>query len=313
MQVIKRWGYIVLIMSLCWLGLTAEAAKKKEVNHAENAYNAGMVAYEKQDFQNAVYAFQNSIDYNSKLYKSHYMLGLALIMNNEPESAVYVLRKAVNDFPHEWQAQALLGEYYAGIGDYENGISFYQKALESKKMNKADREKWQEKLAAVEKEQTAKWRVSEEMKAEILKAIDTKLDANWRPRVIEKQGQNLHMVYALRDDDYQAGKWKNIIDLKCYTDKKEFGYAYANERVVADFRLKGAELDTVEQDDDVRFFETQIDDKKRLYIVGRIFPSPLGYCLAQVQSHSKMKEEEMREWVEVLRNFKLNPVKGFEK
>ncbi len=312
MRKIPAVFFLVIALILC--ATSVEAAKKsKVVNHAENAYEAGMVAYEKQEYQNAVYAFQNSIDYNSKLYKSHYMLGMALIMNNETDSAIRVLRSAVVDFPNEWQAQALLGEYYAGTGDYEDSISYYTQALESKKIKNTDKELIQKKLKTVEREQEAKWRVSEDMKSKILKAIDTKLESVWRPRSVEKRGQNLHVVYALRDDDYQGGKWKNIIDLKCYTDKKDFGYAYANDRVVADFRSKDAELDTLEQDEENRYFETQVNDKQKLYIVGRIFPSAMGYCLVHVKSHTKIKETELKEWIEVLRNFKVNFIEGFNK
>ena len=310
----KIYALLFLTGALLLYGTTVEAAKKpKVVNHAENAYEAGMKAYEKQEFQNAVYAFQNSIDYNSKLYKSHYMLGMALIMNNETQSAVRVLKNAVNDFPNEWQAQALLGEYYAGIRDYENSLSYYRRALEAKKIKGADKETVQKKITEIERKQEAEWRVSEEMKSKVLKAVDTKLETSWRPRAIEKRGKDLHVVFASRDDDYQSGKWKNIIDLKCYTDKKDFGYAYANERVVADFRAKDAELDTLEQDEENRYFETQVNDKQKEYIVGRIFPSAMGYCLAQVRSHTKMKEADLREWVEVLRNFKVDFIEGFDK
>ncbi len=314
MRKIYALGVVCLLAGALLCSSSGIAAKKqKGVNHAENAYEAGMTAYKKQEFQNAVYAFQNSIDYDSKLYKSHYMLGMALIMNNETESAVRVLRNTINDFPNEWQAQALLGEYYAGRGDYEDSIAYYNQALESKKLKGADKEVVQKKLTTVEREQEAKWRVSEDMKSKILKAVNTKLESVWRPRAIEKQGQNLHVVFASRDDDYQSGKWKSIIDLKCYTDKKEFGYGYVNDRVVADFRVKDAELDTLEQDEENRYFETQVNEKQKLYIVGRIFPSAMGYCLAQVKSHSKMKEADLKEWVEVLRNFKVDFIEGFNK
>lgn len=310
----KIYALLFLTGALLLNGTAVEAAKKpKTVNHAENAYEAGMMAYEKQDFQNAVYAFQNSIDYNAKLYKSHYMLGMALIMNNEPESAVRVLKKAANDFPSEWRAQALLGEYYAGTQDYEESLSYYRRALESKKIKGTDKETVQKKLTEIERKQKGEWRVSESMKSKVLKAVVTKLEVNWRPRVVEKRGKTLHVVFASRDDDYQAGKWKSIIDLKCYPDKKDFGYAYANERVVADFRTKNAELDTLEQNEDSRYFETQINDKPKEYIVGRIFPSAMGYCLVQMKSHSKMKEADLKKWIDALRSFKVNFIEGFEK
>lgn len=302
---------IVLILSLFFVSGSVEAARQKTINHAENAYNAGITAYEKKEFQNAVYAFQNSIDYNPKLYKSHTMLAMALIMNNETESAVQVLKRTIDSFPNEWEAQALLGEYYAGVRDYEKSIDYYKRALEVKKLKNEDKEAIQKKLTAVEGDLAAEWRVSEDMKVKIIKAVDTKLESSWRPRVIEKRGKNLHMVFVPRDEDYPDGKWNNIIDLKCYTDKKDLSFSYINERIVADYRAQGVELDTLEQDDDNRYFETHIDTKPRLNIVGRIFPSPLGYCLSEVQSHSRMKEEDVKEWMEVLRNFTVGEVEGF--
>ena len=49
------------------------------------------------------------------------MLGLALFMGNDVPNAVRILKKASADFPKEWKAQALLGEYYAGQKQYDLG------------------------------------------------------------------------------------------------------------------------------------------------------------------------------------------------
>lgn len=296
------------ILIICSLLLISQGvvATEKKVNHAENAYEAGMVAYNNKDYQNAIYAFQNSLDYNSKLYKSHYMLGLALFMNNDVSNAVRILKKASADFPKEWKAQALLGEYYAGQQQYDLGISYYKQALESRLLKKDDREIYQTKLDKLKKEQADKWRVSETEKTNILNTIKFNLDRNWRASVIEKRDNGLHMVYASRDDDYQNDVWRTVVDLMCYTQTKGMPFNQFNEITAQKYREMGGEMDTLEQDLNSRLFETRTDDKPRLYIIGRIFHSPRGYCLAQIKSKSKIKEKELDKWIDIVKGIQVN-------
>ena len=295
----------LIICSLLLISQGAFSAEEK-VNHAENAYDAGMVAYNNKDYQNAIYAFQNSIDYNSKLYKSHYMLGLALFMGNDVPNAVRILKKASADFPKEWKAQALLGEYYAGQKQYDLGISYYKQALESRKLKKDEREIYQTKLEKLKKEQADKWRVSETEKTNILNSVKFNLDRNWRAAAIERRGDNLHMVYASRDDDYQNDNWKTIVDLMCYSATKDMPFNQFNEITAQEYRELGGEMDTLEQDLNTRIFETRTDGSPRLYIVGRIFHSPQGYCVAQVKSKSKIREKELNKWIDIVKGIQVN-------
>ena len=49
-----------------------------------DAYNAGMNAYKRQEYQNAVYAFEHAVNLDEKLYNAWCMLGLSYILNDEP-------------------------------------------------------------------------------------------------------------------------------------------------------------------------------------------------------------------------------------
>lgn len=302
---IRRKLNVLIVCSLLLISQGVFAAEEK-INHAENAYDAGMVAYENKDYQNAVYAFQNSIDYNSKLYKSHYMLGLSLFMNNDVSNAVHVLKKVSADFPKEWKAQVLLGEYYAGQKQYDLGISYYKQALESRKLKKDEREIYQTKLEKLRKEQADKWRLSETEKINVLNDIKFNLDRNWRAAIIEKQEDNIHIVYASRDDDYQDDKWKTVVDLMCYPATKGMSFNQFNEITAEKYREVDAEMDTLELDLDARIFETRTDGNPRLYIIGRIFSTPRGYCLAQVKSKSKIKEKDLNKWIDIVKGVQVN-------
>lgn len=307
-QQITKLIIIGIIGSIC-ICSSVQAAKKKEINHAENAYQAGMMAYKKNDYQNAIYAFQNSLEYDSQLYKSHYMLGLSLFMNNEPQPAIQALKKAMSEFPKEWKAQALLGEYYTGIKEYDLAIMYYQNALSSSKMKGGDKKTYQSKLNEIQQLQENLWRVSEEEKSKILKSINIELNQqNWWPIVVEKRNENLHLVYSLKEEDYQTDRWKTIVDVMCYTSEKDKGFNFINEKIATYYRSFGGELISLQDGIDSRLFETRTTEKPRLTVLGRIFNSPLGYCVAQMQSRTKLKEKDKKEWIRILNKIQLKPI-----
>ena len=94
-----------------------------------NAFNAGMIAYKKQEYQNAVYAFENALYFNEKNYQTYCMLGVSYTLNDEPQKAEKIYQKAINTFPKEWKAYVLLGEFYETQKDYANAYKYYQESI----------------------------------------------------------------------------------------------------------------------------------------------------------------------------------------
>ena len=97
-------------------------------NEGENAYQAGINAYNRDEYQNAVYAFENSIAYDPTLYKSYCMLGLSYILNDEPEKGIETYQQAIKKFPDEWNAYILAAEFYETQGNNSEALSYYLQA-----------------------------------------------------------------------------------------------------------------------------------------------------------------------------------------
>ena len=269
------------------------------VNHAEKAYEAGVMAYNQGEYQKAVYAFQNSIGYNDRLYKSHYMLGLALFMNNEPHIAESVLMQAIEEFPKEWKAQAILAEYYAGQKKYESAINYYQNVLDVKGLPRKEKKEYQTKLEEITAERAEQWRVSEEEKDKILSQIKLPIDMkSWRPALVEKRNTDLHVAYLPKDEDLTNNRWRTMIDVLCKAPNFG-GFQQINQETADQYRELGGEMNTLEQIGDSRIFETRLSNKT--YIVGRLYKSSIGYCLVQVMKKSRFKTKETDDWVNKLK------------
>lgn len=301
----KNTVWILFIALTMIFNLSFALQAEAKVNHAEKAYQAGVQAYNHGAYQKAVYAFQNSIGFNEKLYKSHYMLGLALLMNNETDIAETVLLRAVTDFPKEWKAQAILAEYYAGQKKYESAIAYYQKVIDSKSLSKGEKNKYQEKLDELIAERAELWRVSEEEKDKILKQVKLPLDMKaWRATLVEKQNSDLHLSYLPKDEDLAGDKWKMMIDVLCKTPGLG-GFEQINQETADQYRELGADMNTLEQVGDSRIFETRLPNK--VYVIGRLYKSSIGYCLVQVMKKGKFKEKDTEDWITKLKTVIIQP------
>ncbi len=302
--------FIFLVsMALVFTASEAIAARKKKVNHAQNAYEAGMQAYENEDYQKAIYAFQNSIGYNKKMYKSYYMLGFSLFMNNEPQAAEESLMNTIEKFPKEWKAQALLAEYYAGQKNYDLATVYYQKTIDAANISAGDKANYQEKLDALINERKEQWRVPEEEKDRIIKQFKVQLDMKkWRAAVVEKQGNDIHLSFIPKEEDYADNAWNMMYDISCQTPQLG-GFTELNQNMADQLRKQGATMDTIEQAGESRIFETKLPQKPVIYVIGRLFRSPLGFCTAQIMKKKRrFKDDEAAEWVDKLKLISIKPI-----
>lgn len=273
----------------------------------EKAYEAAMKAYEAHEYQKAIYAFQNSINYDPLFYKSHYMLGLTYILNDEPKLGEETLLSTINSFPLKWKAYILLAEYYATRNKYDLSIHYYQQALTLSSMPSKEKRTYEAKMNQVIKQKRASWSVNEATKKEILSSIDIPLDfSQWRAALVEKRGADFHVAYALKEEDYKANKWKKSLDISCSasSDQGNEGFMQVNEWLASYYRKLDADLDTIEETDISRIFET-IVRKPALIIVGRIFPTKTGFCIAQYMQKSRMKENEKQDWITLLKRISI--------
>ena len=107
----------------------------------------------------------------------------------------------------------------------------------------------------------------------------------------EKKQNAIHVVYALKNENYRANKWKQILDLNCtYTDTKDTAqFNKINEWLASQYRRLDADMDTITKTSNSRIYETILHDKKT-HIIGYIFPAANGFCIAQYMQKTKMTE-----------------------
>lgn len=290
----------LLTICFCFLVLCSVPAFSADIR-GEKAYDAAMKAYNEKEYQKAIYAFQNSINYNPLLYKSHYMLGLTYILNDDSQKGEETFLTAIHEFPLEWKAYVLLAEYYAEREKYDLALNYYQQALNLKGMPKKEKRIYQAKMDQVVKQRRQTWSVSEAEKKEILATLDVPLDfREWRAALVEKKGTDFHVAYSLKEEDYKADKWKKSLDVSCSVVSAPNGFPQINEWLASYYRKLDADMDTVEETSNSRLFETFVR-KPQMFIIGRIFPTETGFCIAQYIQKSRIKDSERDDWITFLR------------
>ena len=297
-----KYFVIFLLSLICFSSFTYATEEGTQ------AYNAGMSAYKRQEYQNAVYAFEHAVNLDEKSYKSWCMLGLAYILNDEPKKGEETYLKAVEGFPNEWKAYTLLAEFYESQKDYEKSLSYYRQGMSL--MPPKEAKKYEKKISVLQKEQEADWVVSETEKEKILSNIITPFDKNiWRAALVEKKDSALHVVYALRNENFRLGKWSRILDITCtYTEKQDTkNFNMINEWLAKTYQKNHADMDTIEKTTNSRLYESIIHDKK-LNVVGYITPAKNGFCIYQFMYKKKISAKEKNNW---LNNIKKVTVRKF--
>lgn len=266
-----------------------------------NAYEAGMNAYKRQEYQNAVYAFEHAVNFDQNLYKAWCMLGLSYILNDEPQKGEKTYLKAIDAFPNEWKAYSLLAEFYESQDEHEKSLTYYRKSMEL--MPEKESKSYQNKISNIQKEQAENWIVSETEKEKILSNIIVPIDKNvWRTALVEKKDTALHVVYALKTENFRAGKWSRILDMTCtYTSKQDTAnFNKINEWMASTYRKSNADMDTIEKTSTSRLYESIIHDKK-LNVLGYITPAKNGFCIYQFMYKKKISAKEKNKWMQHLK------------
>lgn len=266
-----------------------------------DAYNAGMNAYKRQEYQNAVYAFEHAVNLDEKLYNAWCMLGLSYILNDEPQKGEKTYLKAIDSFPNEWKAHSLLAEFYESQNNHEKALIHYRKSSEL--MPEKEAKKNQDKISSIQKKQSKSWSVSETEKEAILSNIMIPFDKNvWRPALVEKKENALHVVYALKNEDFRSGKWSRIVDMTCtYTSKQDSEhFNKINEWMASTYNKSEADMDTIEKTSTSRLYESIIHSKK-LNILGYITPAKNGFCIYQFMYKKKISAKEKNKWMQNLK------------
>lgn len=261
---------------------------------AEEAYQAGMHAYNNEEYQNAVYAFEHSISYDPALYKSYCMLGLSYIFNNETEKGLYTYLKAIKKFPDEWNAYILIAEFYEAQGKSDEALAYYLKAENLLPPNK--QKKYQSKIQKLREIQKNSWIVSETERENILSNILSPFSKNdWVASVVEKKEAGIHIIYSLKKENYQKNNWSKILDLTCtYTKKQTESYFNKlNENIALHYRKNNGIMNTIEKTKTSRLYETVLH-KNNTNIIGYIFPVNQGFCISQFM-YKKLNDEEKTE------------------
>lgn len=295
-----RFKILIGLTSLCLLFSTPSLAK----NEGELAYSAGMRAYEKQEFQNAVYAFENSIAYNPSLYKSYCMLGLSYILNDEPQKGVETYQEAILKFPNEWNAYILMAEFYETQKNPGEALSYYLQATNL--LPEKEAKKYEKKIKVLKEQQKEEWTVSESEKDKIVSNIYTPLDMEkWRVSLVEKKESAVHVVYGLKSENYKTGKWTQILDLTCtYTNKQDReNFNQINEWMAANYRRNNADMDTVYKTDVSRLYEVNIHEQ-RTQVIGYIFPASKGFCIAQF-NYKKLPAKDKETWMDSIKKINV--------
>ncbi len=266
-----------------------------------DAFNAGMRAYKAQEYQNAVYAFENAIHFNPKNYQAYCMLGVSYILNDEPKKAEKTYLQAITDFPREWKAYILLAEFYETQTDYDKALTYYQTGMDL--MPAKQQKTYQKKLDEVKSALKDDWTVSEAEKERIISNIIMPLDSEiWRAALVEKKESATHVVYGLKSENYKAKKWSIALDLTCTkTSKQDIrSFNRINEWLASSYRKSGADMDTLERSSTSRLYETNIY-KENKKIIGYIFPVRKGFCIAQFMYKKKLPATELSKWQNIVK------------
>ena len=302
----QKWGFnMFLKFSTALVGIFILFSQPAfALDEGEAAYNAGMRAYNRQEFQNAVFAFENSISYDPSLYKSYCMLAMSYILNDEPARGVKTYREAIQKFPTEWNAYILLAEYYETQQNHSEALSYYLQA--SDVLHPKEAKKYIKKINDLKEKQKEEWTVSESEKEKIISNILTPLDlSKWRVALVEKKETAVHVVYALKSENYKAGKWSQILDITCtYMPKQDKAhFDQINEWMATNYRRNNADMDTIVRTDISRLYEVNMHEKKT-QIIGHIFPAPKGFCIAQF-NYKKLSAKEKENWIDDIRKINV--------
>ena len=116
-------------------------------------YNKGLKAYKEKDYEKAIVSLNKALEANPRSYSTHCLLGLSYGFINDYPRAENVLKRAVKEFPNDWNAYIFLGDVKRSERKYQEALEYYQTAVGLPSMPDDDRVYYQNMIADVIKEQ----------------------------------------------------------------------------------------------------------------------------------------------------------------
>ncbi len=195
-----------------------------EMIMAKEAFKAGESAYRRKEYQNAIYAFQRSTQYNPQNYEAYCMLGLMYLLNNEIKRGLNMLTYATQVFPQNGYAFALLGDYYHTQNKIQQALQSYQTAIDLT-MPIEQKTKYTKRLDEVLNSQKEKLNLQTSAAKSIIKSVQLNAGEDWSVDHAENTDTYWKITYKYKDEDLLSDKWTQKITLQCYrnkTGKKSF-------------------------------------------------------------------------------------------
>lgn len=103
---------------------------REQLSEADSQFVKGNEAYENENYEKAIQAFQDAIDLNDSMWAYHFNLGLAYKKAGHTERALEAFRRAVDLNPESYSCNKEMGEALAKKNQHEEAAPYYQKAVE---------------------------------------------------------------------------------------------------------------------------------------------------------------------------------------
>ena len=103
---------------------------KEQLSEADTQFVKGNKAYQNENFNQAVKAYQKAIELNDSMWAYHFNLGLAYKKAGQTDKALEAFQKAAALNPESFSCNKEMGEALAKKDRHEEAAPYYKKAVE---------------------------------------------------------------------------------------------------------------------------------------------------------------------------------------
>ncbi len=295
---------LLLVLVLCGASdVWAKKEKDEPKSPAEKAFEAGELAYERKQYQNAIYAFQRATQYDPENYESYCMLGLMYLLNNETERGLNMLTYATQTFPKQGYAFALLGDYYHTQNKVDLALKNYQQAIDLK-LPREQKTTYKNRLEDLVARQKEKMNLNTSAASKIIHSVQLNAESEWTVDHAESTENHWMITYKYQDEDLLSNKWTQKVTLTCQLNKvgkKPFKELFSD---IVDSYLK-RDISIANIDHGFRtgsFTTSHIDTRSVVYT----FINERDLCIAEREKRERWLINEPVVWLETLKRIKIN-------
>ncbi len=292
----------VAAILLCWSVLTTNVWAAEHATNAQEAFDAGNVAYQQQEYQKAIYAFQHATQYDPEYYEAYCLLGLMYLLNDEVSRGLNMLTYATQTFPKQGYAFGLLGDYYQTQKNTEKALEFYQKAVDLK-LPRAEKKTYTERLKNLQSAKEEALNLKTAAASDIISTVQLDDTDDWSVAYATNEPDYWEITYQYKDEDILKDDWTQKTTLKCIRNKigtKPFKVLFSD--ITDEFIARGIALANAESSFRSGSFTTSQGDNRSIVYA---FVNGRNLCLAERTKNSRWLQQEPTIWLNQLRQIKI--------